>query len=66
MPYQDEFSTHPLLSVQEHLSAAATHVAVAIKSARASRAGGVAALYDLRDTIEVQTARFKEQWETSI
>ncbi len=66
MTHEAEFASHPLVSVQEHLSAAATHVAAAIEGARASRVTGIAELFDLRDAIQAQEGQFKRKRESSI
>jgi len=66
MTHEDEFATHPLTSLQENLSAAATHIAAAVENARAARITGIAELIDLRAAMLTQEDRFKRIRESSI
>ena len=55
MTHEDEFATHPLTSLQENLTAAATRIAAAIENARAARIPGIAELIDLRAANEAKS-----------
>jgi hypothetical protein len=66
MTHEDEFASHPLTSLQENLTAAATRIAAAIENARAARIPGIAELIDLRAAILTQEDRFKRIRESSI